>query len=212
MWESNDYSVMHPCGHQSVRAVILLWLALHPATRRGGVMTWHCREKSRHNFFFFWGDSCKNIIRMSEYGKRFCWEHMVRFPNWGGVMELKCMEEMAIWYDWSTTGDPVLGVRDQQQNLMEWVVIYVLLKGEGKLPNGLHGEISTFTVCGSWWPGVIDSDSKLMSKGWLVIKIIRIYFHYIIVVDKYSYRFLAVWLSISIYVHGWTTVSSTFPS
>jgi hypothetical protein len=35
--------------------------ALHPAARRGGVMTWHWREPHRHDVFV--GDSCKTRVR-----------------------------------------------------------------------------------------------------------------------------------------------------
>jgi len=68
---------------------------------------------------------------------------MVRFLNRGEGMGLKCTGQRAIRYDWSITGDSTLGVCDQKWDLKECVVIYGLLNGEGELPNGLCGEIST---------------------------------------------------------------------
>jgi hypothetical protein len=48
-------SAMHHSGHRPVKAVILLWPALHPAARGGGVVTWHCTEKCiREVFVVFW--------------------------------------------------------------------------------------------------------------------------------------------------------------
>jgi hypothetical protein len=55
-------------------------------------------------------------------------------------MELSGAENKYIWHAWTTTGDSTLGVHVQQRVIMEWTVVYVLLK-RGQLLNGSLGGI-----------------------------------------------------------------------
>ena len=137
---------MHPWGHWPVKAAILLWSALHPEANRGGVMTWHYREKYRHHFVEVilvgteskWGRREKVPIEGTWRGSR------AEVEMWSWVVQKK----RNIRHAWRTTGDSTLGVCVQQWVIMERVVVYVLLK-RGQLPNGSLGEIRTLPYVGS---------------------------------------------------------------
>ena len=127
IWNTQRCRLMDPWGHRTVKAAIMLWSALHRAARRGGVMTGHCRGKCGHGvsvMVFVRTEREREREREREFRmQKVSVADTIWGTKWDGGVESSGAEKTNIRYDWRNTGDFSLGVRDQQRDLLQCVVI-----------------------------------------------------------------------------------------